>query len=207
MQLFPPQALVFDLGGVLVDIDFNRALGAWATLSALHEHELRHSFRFDHAYERHERGEITAHEYFAHLESALQLSASAQQIEAGWNAIFVREMTETRTLVEKARQRLPCYAFTNTNASHMRRWSALYPQVVSSFDRIFASHQMGLRKPERAAFDHICRALSLAPQAILFFDDSSANVQAARDAGLQGVLVRTPEDVADALHAVGVTSR
>jgi putative hydrolase of the HAD superfamily len=116
-------------------------------------------------------------------------------------------MTETRALVERARQRLPCYAFTNTNASHMRRWSALYPQVVSSFDRIFASHLMGLRKPERAAFDHICCALALAPQSILFFDDSSANVQAARDAGLQGVLVRTPEDVADALHAVGVTSR
>ena len=207
MRLVPPQALLFDLGGVLVDIDFKLALGAWSCLSALPEDQLRCSFRFDEPYERHERGEITAHEYFDHLRSALRLCASPQEIEAGWNAIFVREMAETTALVERARRRLPCYAFTNTNASHMGRWSALYPRVVSAFDRIFASHQMGLRKPERAAFDYICRALALAPDSILFFDDSNENVRAARDAGMQGVLVRTPQDVADALHAVGATSR
>ena len=203
----PAQALVFDLGGVVLDIDFNLALGAWSSLSTLPEHELRRRFKFDHAYRRHERGEITAHEYFDHLRSALQLSASVQEIEAGWNAIFVAEMTETRTLVEQARRQLPCYAFTNTNATHMRQWSSLYPQVVAAFDHVFASHRMGLRKPERAAFEHICAALALAPASILFFDDLAENVQAARDAGLQSVLVRTPQDVADALLAAGATGR
>jgi len=62
---------------------------------------------------------------------------------------------------------------------------------------------MGLRKPERPAFAYICRALALSPDAILFFDDSAVNVEAARAAGLRGVLVRTPQDVADALHEAG----
>ena len=203
MKRLPPQALLFDLGGVLVDFNFSLALEAWSPASTLHLDELRRTFTFDDAYERHERGEITAQEYFSHLSAVLQLSASEEEVEAGWNAIFVGEIAETRMLVERARQTLPCYAFTNTNASHMQRWSTLYPRVVSVFDKIFASHQMGLRKPEPAAFDYICQDLALAPDRILFFDDLAENVQAARAAGLQAVLVRTPQDVANALQAVG----
>ncbi len=203
MSPAPPKALLFDLGGVLVDIDFGRALQAWAPLSALSLKELQQSFTFDQAYQRHERGEISSQEYFEHLRSALQLSASLHEIEAGWNAIFVKEFRETREAVQRARRQLPCFAFTNTNASHMKRWSSLYPELVSSFDRIFASHEMALRKPERAAFDHICAAISLPAQSILFFDDLAENVEAARDAGLQAVHVRSPQDVAHALHVAG----
>ena len=198
-----PKALLFDLGGVVVDVDFSLALKAWSSLSALSADELQRSFTFDDAYERHERGEITAHEYFAHLSARLQLRAAPEDVEAGWNAIFAGEIAETRLLVEQARRKLPCHAFTNTNASHMARWSALYPQVVLAFERIFASHQIGLRKPERSAFAYVCRTLALSPDAILFFDDSAMNVEAARAAGLRGVLVRTPRDVADALHEAG----
>ena len=203
MPLVPPKALLFDVGGVLIDIDFGRALDAWSSFSALSADDLRRAFSFDPAYESHERGEITATEYFGHLRSRLQLAAPLEAVEAGWNAIFVREIAQTRRLVERARRKLPCYAFTNTNASHLDCWSRLYPQVSAAFDRIFASHLMGLRKPERLAFEHICGTLALAPESILFFDDLAENVHAARDAGLQAVLVRSPQDVAEALDAAG----
>lgn len=193
------QALLFDLGGVLFEIDFGRALEAWSSHSALSLSQLRRTFTFDTEYERHERGEITAGEYFAHLASVLRLSGTPEQIESGWNAIFIREIEETRRLVQAVRRKLPCYAFSNTNASHMSAWAAQFPAVVSSFDRIFVSHEMGMRKPERPAFDHICRTLDLPPQSILFFDDLPANVQGAQDAGLRGVCVRGPADVARAL--------
>jgi glucose-1-phosphatase len=200
----PPQALLFDLGGVLVDIDFSRALAAWAKHSRLTSAQLKQHFRFDTAYERHERGQITAAEYFAHLTASLQLAATPAQVEEGWNAIFVGEITATRVLVERARRQVPCFAFTNTNASHMARWSQLYPRVVGAFDRIFASHQMGLRKPEPAAFAHICAATGLPAHAIAFFDDLPENVQAAADAGFRATLVRSPGDVARALEGFGL---
>ncbi len=207
MQSTAPEALLFDLGGVLVDIDFGRALEAWSAFSVLSQDELKHAFKLDAAHERLARGEITAREYFAHLRSTLKLSADLEEIERGWNAVFIGEIAQTRRLVERAHRSLPCYLFTNTNASHMTCWSAMCPRVVATIDRIFASHQMGLRKPERAAFDYICQALDTAPQSILFFDDLPENVQAGREAGLQSVLVRTPQDVADALCAAAVVSR
>lgn len=202
----PPQALLFDLGGVLIDIDFGRALAAWAPYSALPEAELRAAFRADLAYQRHERGEIGAAEYFDHLKAMLRLDASHQQIAAGWNAIFVGEITATRRLIEAQCGVLPCLAFTNTNATHMVAWQRLFPQVVASFDRIFASHQMGLRKPERAAFEHIAARTGFAVQRIVFFDDLLENVQAAAEAGLQAVQVRSPADVHRALQALGLVS-
>lgn len=200
-----PQALLFDLGGVLIDIDFARAIAAWAPYSALPAHVLRQSFKHDLQYQRHERGEISARQYFDHLATSLQLDASAEQIEAGWNAIFVGEFLQTRQWVESMKGALPCYAFTNTNASHMSVWSQRFPRVVGAFDRIFASHQLGLRKPERAAFDRICTLIGKAADSVLFFDDLADNVQAAQDAGLQAVQVRSSDDVAAALQALGYT--
>jgi putative hydrolase of the HAD superfamily len=197
------KALLFDLGGVLIDVDFGRALNAWSAISPWSPSELRRMFRFDAKYECHERGEIEAHEYFLHLATKLQLSGSPEQIEEGWNSIYVQEFVEARLMVEAASRRLPCYAFTNTNASHMRTWSTRFPEVVSAFDRIFASHEMGLRKPERAAFQYICRSLVLPPESIIFFDDLPENVEGALDAGLRAVLVRGPDDVARVLRDEG----
>ena len=203
MPTHPEEALLFDLGGVLVEIDFERAIAAWAPYSPLPPDVLRKLFRHDVYYERHERGEINELEYFAHLATTLRLDASIEQIEYGWNSIFAGEITQTRELVESMRGVVPCYAFTNTNASHMATWSSMFPRVVGAFDRVFTSHQLGLRKPERAAFDKICSLTGTPAPAMVFFDDLAENVEAALDAGLQGVLVRSPGDVAAALRSRG----
>ncbi len=198
------QALLFDLGGVPVEIEFDRALRAWAPYPSLSIEELRRTFSFDLQYERHERGEIGAAEYFDHLASSLKLTASRAEIESGWNSVFVGELSETRRMVETVPEALPCYAFTNTNATHMAAWGGLFPEVARAFDRVFASHEIGLRKPEGAAFEHICQVTGVAAPSIVFFDDLLENVQAASEAGLKGVLVRSPEDVANALRALGL---
>ena len=203
MQSPRPQALLFDLGGVLVEIDFSRAFRAWSVHSSLSTEELTKTFQFDEQYERHERGEISADEYFDHVASTLKLSATHEQVESGWNSIFVGEISTTRRLVESARRSMPCYAFSNTNASHMAHWSNLFPDVVGAFDRKLASHEIGMRKPERRAFGHICHATGLPASSFTFFDDLPENVDAAIDAGLKGVLVRTPHDVASALCNLG----
>ncbi len=195
-----PQALLFDLGGVLVDIDFDLAISDWARYSSMPFEELKIKFQVDDQYKRYERGEIQADEYFDHVATILKLAASQEQIATGWNAIFVGEISATRLLVEAERRSLPCYAFTNTNASHMAYWSTRFPEIVAAFDRIFASHQIGLRKPERAAFEYICRATGISAGSFMFFDDLPENIHAASNTGFQTTLVRSPDDVANALR-------
>ncbi|MES2686560.1 MAG: HAD family phosphatase [Pseudomonadota bacterium] len=203
----PVRALLFDLGGVLINIDFNCAFAHWQTLSPLSLEVIRDRFSFDAAYEQHERGEITADAYFAHLARQLELQPDQQAIARGWNAIFTGQISETLALVRAARAHLPCYAFSNSNTVHQAAWSGQYPDVVQAFDRIFVSSDIGLRKPERRAFEHIANAIGVPAQAILFFDDLAENVTGARAAGLQAVLVRSPTDVRAALAAIGYVLR
>jgi len=197
------EALLFDLGGVLINIDFNLAFAHWQPLSTLSLDAIRTRFRFDHAYEQHERGEISADSYFAHLARELCLRHEPDAIARGWNAIFCGEIAETLALVQAARAHLPCYAFSNSNLTHQAAWSGMYPAVVQAFDRVFVSSDIGLRKPERRAFEHISQAIGVPASAMLFFDDLADNVAGARAAGLQAVLVRGPADVCDALQSLG----
>lgn len=199
------RALLFDLGGVVIDFDFRRAFRAWQAISGLTFAEIKQAFKFDENYERHERGEITAADYFAHLRSVLELADDPIRIAEGWNSIFIREIAETRRMVETARAQFPCYAFTNTNQEHHRTWTGMFPGVANSFDHVFASFEIGFRKPERRAFEHVAQAIGLPLDSVLFFDDLLENVEGARAAGLNAVHVRSPADVRKALQSIGCT--
>jgi epoxide hydrolase-like predicted phosphatase len=209
MSAFDPsgvRALLFDLGGVVFEFDFAHALAHWAPYSALAPEQLRRAFSHDEDYQRHERGELSGAQYFDSLRRKLQLEASDEQIAAGWNAIFREEIAETLDAVAAVRKRFPCYAFSNTNKTHHAAWRAAYPRIEPSFDRVFASSDIGLRKPERAAFAHVCREIGLPPAALLFFDDLEENVAGARACGLQAVRVTSPLDVLGALERLGALS-
>ena len=189
------QALLFDLGGIFVDISFERTLQAWSPFSPLSPNELRSAFRFDIAYERHERGEITREQYFDHLRLALQLRASDASIEAGWNAMLVGEITAARLLLERINQRIPCYLFSNSNATHKASWAARFPRVVGAFRQVFVSSDIGARKPERVAFDIVAGRIGVPPQSILFFDDLIENVEGAINADMHAAHVPSPQDL------------
>ena len=197
------KALLFDLGGVVMEIDFNRAFAHWQPMSRLSLAELKAAFSFDEPYQRHERGEISAADYFAHLAQHLQLRGDPVRIAEGWNSIFISEISEARRMVQAARAKLPCFAFTNTNAAHQAAWSARFPAVMQAFDRVFVSSEIGHRKPERSAFEFVAQTIGAPMASILFFDDTRENVEGALAAGLQAVHVRGPADVKAALVRLG----
>ncbi len=200
---YKPLALLFDMGGVVIDIDFDRAFHAWQPRSKLTFAEIKRTFAFDDLYQSHERGEITAARYYDHLSSMLQIESDHDHIATGWNAIYAGDIPETVAMIRIARSTIPCYAFTNTNSAHAATWRRLFPAVVQSFDRVFASHEIGLRKPEQRAFDHVAHAIGVAPESIVFFDDVAENVRGATVAGFRGVHVRSPHDIRVALQSFG----
>jgi HAD superfamily hydrolase (TIGR01493 family) len=193
-------ALLFDLGGVLIELDWEAVFRHWARCCGADPAALAGRFAIDDAYERHERGEIGAAAYFEALRRSLGIDIAHAQFEAGWNALFVGEIADTTRLVARAAERIPVHLFSNTNAAHQAAWSRDYEAALRPFGRRFLSSEMGLRKPDRAAFEHVARELGVPPGRILFFDDTEPNVAGARAAGLQAVHVRSPEDVARALE-------
>jgi FMN phosphatase YigB (HAD superfamily) len=196
------EALLFDLGGVVIEIDFGRAVASWAAAAGVPVHTLEARFAFDQVYERHERGEITGDEYFAALRSSLGIDVPDGALVTGWNAIYVGEVPGMRVLLQAAGDRWPLYAFTNSNPTHHAFSSVRYPDVLRAFRKVFVSFELGRRKPERAAFEAIAAAIAVPLDRILFFDDTRANVDSALAIGMPAVLVRSPADVAEALAAL-----
>jgi FMN phosphatase YigB (HAD superfamily) len=200
----PIRALLFDLGRVLVDIDFGRALARWQPVSALSAQDLRAAFQHDEPYTRHETGHLDEAAYFRHLRHVLALDCEDVALRAGWNAIFVREIEPTMRLIDAVRGSVPCHVLSNTNATHLAEIERAYPALLPRFERVFTSHTIGLRKPDPAAFRHVLAELALAPEQLLFFDDLAENIEAARGVGLHAVQVTGPHDVRDALLRHGL---
>jgi putative hydrolase of the HAD superfamily len=199
----PVQALLFDLGGVVIDIDFTRVYAHWARFSPLSIDEIAERCLFDATYHRYERAETDDASFFAHVRERLALDADDATIRTGWNAVFVDQNHAVLEMIAQVSQHYPTYAFTNTSGSHQRAWSQRYPDVVKAFRQIFSSAEMGMRKPERAAFQHVVDAIGCAAGSVLFFDDMPANVAGARAAGLQAVQVTRTADVEGALRRLG----
>jgi putative hydrolase of the HAD superfamily len=107
-------------------------------------------------------------------------------------------------LLQRAAQRLPLYAFSNTNAAHVEHFSETYAGVLGHFREIFLSSAIGLRKPDAAAYDHVVKAIGVPASRIVFFDDLAENIDGARACGLTAVHVTSPDDVAHALAALGI---
>jgi len=180
---------------VVFDIDFESAFSCWAKNAGVPVASIQSRYRMDSWYEQHERGEIEAAEYFDALRRSLDIELSDAQFAAGWNAIFKPEFAGAFELFRSLASRIPIYAFSNSNVMHREFWECKYANTLGVFHDVFVSCDLGLRKPEAAAFRRVTEFIGTDAQNILFFDDTRENVDGAREIGMSAVQVRSFADV------------
>lgn len=196
--------LLFDLGRVVLDINFDHVMACWAAHAGCNPADLAARFVVDDSFRHHEIGRIDDAAFFASLRRSLGIGITDAQFLEGWNTIFTGEMPGIAPLLTRAAGRMPLYAFSNTNPAHVAHFSAAYADVLRHFREIFLSSTIGLRKPDAEAYDHVIRAIGVPASRILFFDDSAANIEGARARGLSAIHVTSTDDVARALTALGI---
>jgi glucose-1-phosphatase len=196
------KVLLFDLGGVIINVDFARAFKVWSDYAKVSPDVLKSRFTFDVSYERHERNEITGAEYFALLRELLDINLTDAQLEEGWNAIYQGEVAGIQTMLKKISPYFPLYAFSNTNPTHWAYAVRHYAEVLGLFEKVFTSSELKKRKPHREAFEAVAREINVKTSEILFFDDLLENILGARKAGLQAIHVQTVEDTKKALESL-----
>lgn len=189
------EALLLDLGNVVMEIDFRRTLLHWADRAAVDADDLHRRWAEDEAYRAHERGELSFAAYTQALGRQLGITLPPDDWEAGWNEVFIGPYQRVQQSLTVLSGRLPLYGFTNTNPTHERAWRTRYADALTHFDDIFVSSTIGLRKPEQAAFRWVADAMEMPPERILFLDDSRENVEGAAAAGFQTVWIGSEADV------------
>lgn len=210
-------SILLDLGGVLVDVNFERSIQHW--FAAAHrapgklneptvDRDLVAAMAADvatdevtaQAYERHERGEISFSEFTQALARRLQLDLNEEQWQQGWNAAIGGALPGALDLVRNAATRWPVYLFSNTNATHHTHWKAQQHELLSPMRDVFVSNTLGLRKPDPLAYRRVAERIGLDPQRIVFFDDRKENVAGAKLAGLQAFQADRPAEIIDLLE-------
>ncbi|GKX55808.1 phosphatase [Leminorella grimontii] len=189
---------IFDLGNVIVDIDFKRVLGVWSRLSGIPLATLSERFRMGKPFEMHERGEISDEAFADLLCEEMEMPLSFAQFAEGWQAIFIDQRDDTLAVMQRLRQEgNQVVILSNTNALHCSYWPARFPDVGASADRIYLSQELGMRKPEVDIYLHVLRQEGAKPEDALFFDDHRDNVLSARSIGLPTVHVIDRRTVPD----------
>jgi putative hydrolase of the HAD superfamily len=197
-------ALLFDLGRVVINIDFTKALASWAAHAGCTPSDLAARYAADETYFHHERGNVSDEAFFANLRRLLGIAITDEQFLEGWNSIFAGEMEGISPLLARAAKHLPLYAFSNTNRAHVETFTKVYAELLKPFRELYLSSTIGLRKPDAEAFDHVVQAIGVPASRIVFFDDLAENIEGARARGLKAIHVTSTRDIADALTALGI---
>ena len=199
------EAVVFDLGRVLIDLDWGRAFKRAARWTGLSARETERRWRADRALPCFETGRMTARQYHAHIQGVMGARIPYPQFRRLWCSIFTREIRKAAKLVRylQRRGRARVAVLSNTNVVHarfLRRWWPL----LGELRHVFLSHEIGFRKPDPAAYRYVLRRLGLPPQKVVFVDDQRENVAVARKLGMCAVLAHSPETMTAELARLGL---
>jgi HAD superfamily hydrolase (TIGR01509 family) len=186
-----PDALVFDFGQVLIDLDMDRAKGSFAALGIPDLDAMFSLLKADPLFIGLEVGEVDASSFHASVREMSGTDVSGKAIDEAWNSLLADYRVESLRFVDRLRQRMPVYLYSNTNAIHYEafqrtlRETTPYRRLEDLFTRAYFSHTMGMRKPGPEGYLHIIAENGLDPARTLFVDDHPDNIRGAADVGLQ----------------------
>ncbi|MDO7877394.1 HAD family phosphatase [Hymenobacter sp. ASUV-10] len=199
--------LLFDFGGVIINIDYDRTLAAMRQLSragsAIEFTQAQQAELFDQL----ETGHLTPAEFRAGLRAGYELEASDEALDAAWHAMLLDVPAERLALIGELRRRGHQTALlSNTNVLHI---GAINQQLATQYgfrqgiadvlDRVFYSQEVGLRKPGGEIFRHVLREMNWEPADVLFIEDSPQHIATARRLGLQVLYLTPPHTLTTAL--------
>ena len=185
--------IIFDLGGVLIDLDFTAPVRKFQNLGRNSAgFDYRHAIQ-DPVFRAFETGKATAGEFRNRIREILDNpSASDPQIDDAWCSMMDNIPVEKISLVQKLATRYRLFLFSNTNEIHISFFLNRFKKthgfdLESLFEQSFYSHLLKDRKPLPSSFKKVLTLGNMRPGETLFIDDFEENVCAAREIGLKAI--------------------
>jgi len=188
-QMTDIKAIIFDLGKVVFDLSFERVFQSWATSSGGQFDDIKSRFMFDELFDKFERNEVSPEQFRATVSQRLNLKITDQDFDKGWCDLYLGVYNDMDNLLVGLKQNYKLIGLTNTNAIHNKVWTEKYADTLQHFEKIFSSHELATRKPERKIFEIALDHLKSKPEQTLFLDDNLDNINGAKEIGINTILV------------------
>ena len=195
--------LIFDLGGVILDLSVDSTLHSFANLSGIETSVVKKLFVSSKGFESYEKGEISDEEFRKFVKELYNIQAPDETLDACWNAMLVNTPVRKLQLLETLKTKYNVYLLSNTNNIHVHYINnTLLPRIKCNslddfFHRSYYSHQMKKRKPDAEIFQQVLDEGGFKPEETLFLDDNRDNVQGAGKLGIKTVHVINPDMIFD----------
>ncbi len=201
----PIEAVIFDLGGVLIDFEFGRAIDVAAQAAGLSAREVRERLFSSEMFCAFERGEISPQEFHAHIEALLACQLPYRTFCEAWNSIFTNEIQANLDILYALQARgLKVGILSNTNVLHFD-FLRERMRVLREIEHVYASHHIGSRKPEPAAFQKVLDQMGIAAASrAVFIDDLPENIAAAEAFGMRGIVASNAAAVLAGCRKLGL---
>ncbi|MCO5142209.1 MAG: HAD-IA family hydrolase [Oligoflexia bacterium] len=191
------EAPLFDLGNVIIEVDFRPFLSWVQQKSNTDENQaarlLGSSLFFDFEF-----GNVTRKEFHSRVNAHYRMNSSEDEFFEKFCSIFPGEVPGMFSLLEELSDKTRLFCLSNTNEVHLSYCLEKFPKL-KLFSSIYASHEMKKRKPYPGIYRDVARSLDLNPRSLVFFDDVEANIEGARKAGLQAEIFNNSSQVRDVL--------
>jgi glucose-1-phosphatase len=191
-------AIVFDLGGVIVDLAVGKTIQSFSNLSGLAAAQIREAYLKYPGFFAYEKGEMSDDEFRQMLRSIFSLQVSDEELDASWNAMLVDLPMKKLQWLNRLKDKVQVYALSNTNNIHITYVNEVMLKggvLDTYFHKCYYSHQVNMRKPDNEIYHHVLHDAGLKPETTLFLDDNPHNIQAAQRLGIQARLVNHPDEV------------
>ena len=181
--------IVFDLGGVLVNLDFKAAINGLQEAGFANVKEQLLAFDRNGIFQKFELGEMSADEFRTAIRENSTIELTDEEVDNLWNAMLLEIPREKLELILELRGKYMVYLLSNTNSIH---WDHVCKnafnyrgfRVEDYFEETFLSYEMHLAKPDKAIFEKVLHDANLLAEETLFIDDSEANCKAAQEVGI-----------------------
>lgn len=197
------EAIVFDLGGVILNIDYNLTRKAFENLGIKNFDEMYSQANANDLFERLETGKISEPDFYKEINKRTGLSIPGDAIRQAWNAMLLTFREKSLDFIDALKPKYKLYLLSNTNHIHLAEFTKIYYSNKRDrpfnlfFDKAYYSCEIGLRKPGTAIYEFLLKENKLVASKTLFIDDSSQNVASAKEVGMQSILLEPGKFIED----------
>ncbi len=195
--------IIFDLGGVLLNIDYHRTRQAFEKLGVKNFNAMYSQAGADDLFISLEKGSIKEKNFYDEIRKRTGLLLTDEDIRDAWNAILLGFREKSLHYLNQLRSNYRLFLLSNTNHIHLREFNRMYhlqprgKNFDQHFEKAYYSCNVGMRKPDRDIYELLVRENDLSPVQTVFIDDSMQNIDTAISVGLQTVHLKPGNFIED----------
>jgi putative hydrolase of the HAD superfamily len=187
------EAIIFDFGNVIIDIDFEMVFKGFAAGSGKSIDVVKKRMEESQIFRRYESGFFENPEFREVIRQTIGFPFNDGEIDRIWNSMLLSIPPNRIELIRYLNTRYPVYLLSNTNPLHIS-WCNNYLKesfqinsVNDLFKEAFLSYEIEMWKPDEGIYTHVLDQIKTSAKDVIFFDDNLANIEAAKRVGIQSV--------------------